>query len=457
MKQDTHRGAYAAVLASMPKAGPRRLEKLLEHQTPKEAWDRLRSGVMPDCVGDRELRKSWVKHCIDVDIAEVEEMLNRLNVQVSTKRDADYPARLKNDIFPAPIIFRQGRNVNLRCNNVKSCSKNVAFDNIALDNIVFENGVSEHSVFEHSRSENIAYSELFEHRPSVTIIGTRRCSPTGRSVAFELGAGLAEAGIVVVSGLALGIDGAAHRGALSVDGAAAVGVVGSGIDVVYPRANSDLWALLGQKGTLLSEAPLHAKPEPWRFPARNRLLAALADVVVVVESKRAGGSMLTVEEALKRDVTVMAVPGSIRNAASVGTNALISDGCAPACSVEDILTAIGLSSASSTASLGNGGTASGSARSASSRSASSTKRSMKCAVKKNTKRASEDAVDATHNSVNAAQQQVLDAIDDNPVGIDQLMLRTNLSVKSILVALADLEQMGLITQREGQFICVNAL
>ena len=435
IKQDRNRGAYASVLASMPKAGPRRLEKLLEHQTSKDAWDRLRSGVMPDFVVDREIGKAWVKHCTDVDIAEVEKTLNRLNVQVSTKRDADYPARLKNDIYPAPIIFRQGRNVNLRCNSVKSCFDGVVSDNIdtCSDNIALESIASENSVS----------SEHFEHRPSVTIIGTRRCSPTGRSIAFEFGAGLAEAGIVVVSGLALGIDGAAHRGALSVDGAAAVGVVGSGIDVVYPRANSDLWALLGQEGTLLSEAPLHAKPEPWRFPARNRLLAALADVVVVVESKRAGGSMLTVEEALKRDVTVMAVPGSIRNAASVGTNALISDGCAPACSVEDILTAIGLSSASSTAN-----SASSTARSV------NTKRSSQCAVSKDTKRT---LVDATYNLVNAAQQQVLDVIDDNPVGIDQLMLRTNLSVKSVLVSLADLEQMGLITQREGQFTCVNAL
>ena len=91
--------------------------------------------------------------------------------------------------------------------------------------------------------------------PVVTIVGTRRCSPTGRSVAYELGAGLAESGVRVVSGLALGIDGAAHRGVFSVAGVPPVGVVGSGINVVYPRGNSDLWDEMGESGTLLSEAP----------------------------------------------------------------------------------------------------------------------------------------------------------------------------------------------------------
>ena len=146
-----------------------------------------------------------------------------------------------------------------------------------------------------------------------------------------------------MSGLALGIDAAAHRGALSVNGAPPIGVVGTGLDIVYPAANRDLWDAVAARGLLLSESPLGSRAERWRFPARNRLLAAIADVVVVVESHEAGGSLHTVAEAAARDRPVMAVPGPIRSSASAGTNRLLSDGCAPVCSVDDVLVALGLS------------------------------------------------------------------------------------------------------------------
>ena len=112
----------------------------------------------------------------------------------------------------------------------------------------------------------------------------------------------------------------------------------------------------GERGghPAFTEAPFGAEPEGWRFPARNRLLAALADVVVVVESKRAGGSMHTVEEAIRREVTVMAVPGSVRNPAAAGTNLLLSEGCAPACSTEDVLVALGLATAGDLARIAAG-------------------------------------------------------------------------------------------------------
>ena len=313
----TERGAHAAALASLPKAGPSRLHRLLRGSDPVVAWAQVCSGSVPAHVADDELRRSWAEAAAQTSIDAIGEVLEALDAWVTTPRHRLHPARLTQDIDPSPVIFRQGLPV-----------------------------------------------ETFA--PAVTIVGTRRCSPTGKSVAFELGAGLAEAGVSVVSGLALGIDGAAHRGALSVTGAAPVGtgaasvgagaasvgvgaapvgVVGSGLNVVYPRANADLWRAMCQTGTLLSETPLGGNPEPWRFPARNRLLAGLSDVVVVVESKRSGGSMLTVEQAVRRGVTVMAVPGSVRNPASVGTNLLISEGCAPACSVDDVLTAVSLSTA----------------------------------------------------------------------------------------------------------------
>jgi len=181
--------------------------------------------------------------------------------------------------------------------------------------------------------------------PLVSIVGTRRCTHTGREVAHQFGRELAAAGVSVVSGLASGIDGAAHEGALAARGAPPVGVVGSGLDVVYPRQHTRLWRQVASAGVLLSEAALGSPPEAWRFPARNRILAALADVVVVVESHEAGGSMHTVRAAEQRGTTIMAVPGSVRSPASAGTNRLLAEGLPPARDTDDILTALSLATA----------------------------------------------------------------------------------------------------------------
>ena len=143
----------------------------------------------------------------------------------------------------------------------------------------------------------------------VAIVGTRRCTGAGAGFARELGRELADAGVAVVSGLALGIDGAAHRGVLEAGGRP-VGVVGSGLDVVYPAEHRDLWERVARRRACSSARRRSARgPTPWRFPARNRIIAALADLVVVVESHAAGGSMHTVREAADRDIPVMAVPG----------------------------------------------------------------------------------------------------------------------------------------------------
>jgi DNA processing protein len=114
------------------------------------------------------------------------------------------------------------------------------------------------------------------------------------------------------------------------------------LDVVYPLRHRELWRAVGERGLLLSEAPLGARPERWRFPARNRIIAGLANLVIVVESHRRGGSLHTVDEADRRGVDVMAVPGSVRNAASAGTNELLAEGRAPVCSIDDVLVALGL-------------------------------------------------------------------------------------------------------------------
>ena len=356
------RGACAAAIASLPRAGSRRLQRLLDGVSPNEAWDRVCRGAVWDSVADARLRAEWRAHTRAVELDRVAERLEELDAWATTAGDASHPRRLLADIDPAPVLFRRGL-------------------------------------------------VLQSDGPSVAIVGTRRCTPTGRSVAVELGAGLAAAGVTVVSGLALGIDGAAHRGALSAEGAPVAGVVGSGIDVVYPRGNRDLWQEVGEAGTLLSEAPLGAEPEPWRFPARNRLLAALSDVVVVVESKRAGGSMHTVEEALRRGITVMAVPGSVRNPAAAGTNLLLSEGCAPACCTEDVLTALGLATEG---------------------------------------RAGGDRGHPGSPPLDQLQQRVLDALDDGPVSLDRLVMQVGSAAPEVLVASEHLERHGLLAREGGR-------
>ncbi len=183
-------------------------------------------------------------------------------------------------------------------------------------------------------------------RRTVGIVGTRRATEYGRGVARRLGAQLGAAGVAVVSGLAKGIDGAAHRGALDAGGAPAVGVVATGLDVVYPQAHRRLWDEVAGTGLLVSEAPLGTRPDRWRFPARNRIIAALSELVIVVESARQGGSLWTATFAVERDRPLLAVPGPITSPVSFGTNRLIGDGAQPVCDETDVLLALGLASGS---------------------------------------------------------------------------------------------------------------
>jgi DNA processing protein len=130
----------------------------------------------------------------------------------------------------------------------------------------------------------------------------------------------------------------AHRAVLAAHGAGRpIAVVASGLDVVYPREHRDLWTAVGESGLLLSEAAPGTRPEPYRFPLRNRIVAALSEVLVVVESRERGGSLITVDAALERGVPVMAVPGTPSNRAAGGSNGLLRDGAAPAIDAGDVL------------------------------------------------------------------------------------------------------------------------
>jgi DNA processing protein len=181
----------------------------------------------------------------------------------------------------------------------------------------------------------------FLTRSAVAVVGARSCSAYGREVARGLARELAGAGLIVVSGLARGIDGEAHRGALE-GGGATVAVLGCGIDRDYPRAHADLARRIAETGAIVSEYPPGVEPAPWRFPARNRIIAGLALATVVVEARERSGALITADFALELGRDVFAVPGEITSTLSSGTNGLIRQGAAPLLSSADVFEALGV-------------------------------------------------------------------------------------------------------------------
>ena len=172
--------------------------------------------------------------------------------------------------------------------------------------------------------------------PAVTVVGTRRASPYGTEVAYALGRGLGASGVTVVSGLALGIDATAHRGCLD-GGGVPIAVVACGPDVVYPRRHRSLHERVCERGLVLSELPPGSAPYRWSFPARNRIMAGLARMTLVVEAADPSGSLITAEFAKDLGRCVAAVPGRITSSTARGTNNLLKDGATPISGTEDVL------------------------------------------------------------------------------------------------------------------------
>ncbi|MEN8140043.1 MAG: DNA-processing protein DprA [Thermodesulfobacteriota bacterium] len=171
--------------------------------------------------------------------------------------------------------------------------------------------------------------------PGVAIVGSRAATSYGRKMAAELGRELAGAGLVVISGVALGVDGAAHSGALS--RGRTVGVLGCGLDVVYPRQHGRLYGEIAASGALVSEYPFGTRPEPFRFPARNRIISGLSRGVVVVEAGSRSGSLITARLALEQGRDVFAVPGRVDSGKSSGAHRLLQEGARLVAGSADVL------------------------------------------------------------------------------------------------------------------------
>ena len=258
--------------------------------------------------------------------------------------------------------------------------------------------------------------------PRVAVVGTRAASVHGLTDASELGAFLGAAGISVVSGMAIGIDGAAHHGAIQAAEAAdqrgepsaagPVGVLATGLDVVYPRRHRVLFERVRRHGVLLGEQPFGVTPERGRFPVRNRIIAALADVVVVVEATLSGGSRITAERALDYGRPVLAMPGSRRNPAAAGCNALLADGAQPLLDPSDVLVALGITPGA--------------------------RRLWSTASKA-----------AKHSPASAAAQTILKALAGEAAHPDQLASRSGLDPGQVALAVEELVALGCATRDRG--------
>ncbi len=238
---------------------------------------------------------------------------------------------------------------------------------------------------------------------AVAVVGARACSAYGATVATSIARELARAGVVVVSGLARGIDAAAHRGAL--ESGSTVAVLGCGIDRDYPRAHATLARSVAERGLVVSEYPPGVEPAPWRFPARNRIVAGLSAATVVVEARERSGALITADLALDEGREVLAVPGEITSPLSRGANALLRLGATPVTCVEDVLAAVGVSPAA--------------ARPAA--------------------------------PLPPALAEVHGAVVEEPGAADGLGRRTGLAPGPLAAALAELELLGLVVQDGGLY------
>jgi len=340
--------AYAAAIAAIPTMGPARLRQILTDMAPSTVWATL--GSAPEAAG--------------INVEEVWNAERRLGIDVLVIGGPGYPEVLASDPEAPGVLF-------------------------ALGDV-----------------------QALGHHPNVAIVGTRSATRYGLSVAAQLGSDLTAAGVSVISGLALGIDGAAHEGATGISGtngaAPPIGVVAGGLDSPYPRSQAGLWRRVADAGVLISESVPGAPVPKWRFPQRNRVIAAMADVVVVVECHAQGGALHTVRAAERRGITVGAVPGSVRSPASAGTNDLLADGAVVIRDVGDVLVAVGLA------------------------------RAGDVPVRATTRPAARSS-----GSCAPEDQVVLSALEWEPSSIEQLLDRTGGSLASLSLSLERLRAAGL--------------
>ncbi len=284
---DTDNTAVILSLAALGKIGPIKIKVMLaQAETPAEItdWDITRLMAVPGI--SRELA-TRIREDIDLDFGrQALEWAEKEGYGVITLTDADYPDSLRELYDPPPFLFVRGEIT----------------------------GSDSHAV---------------------AMVGSRSGSDYGRSTATRIAGELARHGVTIVSGMAIGIDAASHRGALAAHGRT-MAVLGSGIDVVYPRENKTLYEQIAESGAVISEFFPGTEPSPGHFPRRNRIIAGLSRAVVVIEAGEKSGALLTADMALSYGKELFAVPGNISSRLSAGVNDLLKAGAHVLTSVDDI-------------------------------------------------------------------------------------------------------------------------
>ena len=274
----------------LPGSG-RRVWDIINHfGSPVTAWQASEKELQ-EILGNQGARK-LVQRRNTVQFAKLEKLLDGINGKVITIEEENYPYLLKSIHDPPPAIFVRG--------NLPS-----------------------------------------SHDICLAMVGSRTPSSNGLVITEKLSSELAREGITIISGLARGIDSAAHRGALNGKGIT-LAVLGCGPDIVYPRENARLMQQIIEKGAIITEFPPGTLPQPWHFPSRNRIISGLSNAVLVVEAAVKSGALITADFALEQGREVMAVPGNINNAKSIGTNKLIQQGAALITNTQDIMNELGI-------------------------------------------------------------------------------------------------------------------
>jgi DNA processing protein len=285
---------YWIWLSSIPEIGSKRFFSLIDmFGSPKSVWessyDDLREASR--FIGSKAVQ-NIIKYKKSVYLEKAQKINEDLNIKVITFIDDEYPKILKNIYDPPAVLYCKGK-------------------------------------------------PLKETSSMIAIVGSRRTSEYGRQMAEKFAYELSEAGFTVISGLARGIDSMAHRGAIKARGYT-IGVLGCGVDVIYPRENKGLFRQMEEYGTLVSEYPPGTQCAPGNFPARNRIISGLSQAVLVVEAGNRSGALITCDFALEQGKDVYAIPGNITSPYSIGTNELIKEGAKLVTCPEDILEEFGL-------------------------------------------------------------------------------------------------------------------
>lgn len=262
-------------------------------------------------------------------------------------------------------------------------------------------------------------NDYLNKKKSVAVVGSRKATFYGKEIAKSFSKQLAKEKINIISGLAYGIDSAGHIGALEGDGYT-IGVLGCGINIVYPQSSSELYDIISKKGTIISEYGLNVAPHPGLFPQRNRIISGLSDGVLVVEAEKKSGSLITADFALEQGKIVMAIPGKITDSKSIGCNNLIKMGAYCINDYYDVLEAVGVEVKNNRYD------------------------EKKC-----------DNFEEKENCLAPLEKIVYSCVSLEPVYIDDILFRTNIRVTELINILFSLENKGMIKQPVKGYYIVN--